>query len=155
MHTCPVTHYLSGVQLNIHCLKIFYLYYLKCVLMLMYLFNNFRLLEIQPKFWSDLNWIEITNKFYPGANSKVINTFFHWWVYNKVPSETRKNVRGNLKQIFKLDVIILRTFFFFFIDTLLFLSKHIMNDETKYIENDDDPEYPRLTVNDDNLLIKL
>lgn len=55
----------------------------------------YRLLKINPQHWSDLNWVKITKKLYPGASSKVINTIFHWWITRKVPLELRQDVRGN------------------------------------------------------------
>lgn len=50
----------------------------------------------KPKYWSDINWVDITNNLYPGASSKVIVTMFHWWITDKVPTEIKKNVQGNL-----------------------------------------------------------
>lgn len=55
----------------------------------------YRLLKINPKSWSDLNWVEISNELYPGACFKVINIMFHWWITSKVPTELRGDVKGN------------------------------------------------------------
>lgn len=44
-----------------------------------------------------MNWVEITNKLYPGAKSKVICGFFHSWIDKKVPSQIKKNVTGKLE----------------------------------------------------------
>ncbi|XP_025412502.1 probable ATP-dependent helicase PF08_0048 [Sipha flava] len=57
------------------------------------------LLQKNVKYWSDINWNEITNKLYPGANSKVISTIFNWWICKKVPAEIRSNIRGTLKYL--------------------------------------------------------
>lgn len=64
-----------------------------------FFFFVFRLLQQNVKYWSDINWLEITNKWYPGANCKVISTIFTWWVHNKVPTEFRNDVKSN----FNLD----------------------------------------------------
>lgn len=62
---------------------------------LYYLFYYFfSLLKLKPKLWTDINWIKVTKKLYPGANSKVINTMFRWWVHHTVPSKVLKNVKG-------------------------------------------------------------
>ncbi|XP_060878362.1 MATH and LRR domain-containing protein PFE0570w-like [Metopolophium dirhodum] len=87
--------------------------------------------QINPKHWSDLNWIEITNKLYPGAKSKVICSFFHSWIDKKVPSDIKKNVR----------------------DTIHYLNRHEVDKLQKRIDKHGEREYPRLTVNDYDLLV--
>lgn len=52
-------------------------------------------MEKNPENWSDLNWVDITNELYPNAQSKLIVTFFHWWISARVPSELRSDVKGN------------------------------------------------------------
>ncbi|XP_008181167.2 putative uncharacterized protein DDB_G0282133 [Acyrthosiphon pisum] len=87
--------------------------------------------QINPKHWSDLNWIEITNKLYPGAKSKVICGFFHTWIDKKVPSDIKENVRY----------------------TLDYLNAHKVDKLKIRIDKYGEREFPRLTVKDYDLLV--
>ncbi|XP_015372907.1 PREDICTED: uncharacterized protein LOC107168120 [Diuraphis noxia] len=87
--------------------------------------------KINPKHWSDLNWIEITNLLYPGANSKVICGFFHSWVSKKVPSNIKENIR----------------------DTLIYLRKYEVEKLQQRINKRGEREFPRLTVKHYDLLV--
>ncbi|KAL5234935.1 hypothetical protein ACI65C_002345 [Semiaphis heraclei] len=84
-----------------------------------------------PKYWSDLNWIEITNLLYPGANSKVICSFFHSWIDKKVPSNIKENIR----------------------DTLVYLREHEVEKLKNRICINGEREFPRLTVKHYDLLV--
>ncbi|XP_022169602.1 protein PFF0380w-like [Myzus persicae] len=104
----------------------------KPILMSTFNLTTLKLLkQINAKHWSDLDWIEITNKLYPGANSKVICTFFHSWIDRKVPSK----IKGNIQ------------------DTLNYLQCHEVDKLKKRIDKHGEREFPRLTVKHFDLLV--
>ncbi|XP_026811205.1 LOW QUALITY PROTEIN: GATA zinc finger domain-containing protein 14-like, partial [Rhopalosiphum maidis] len=106
----------------------------KPIKMLTLRLNILELLEQQnPKHFSDVDWKEITNQLYPGANSKLICSFFHSWYDKIVPSDIKKSIK----------------------DTLFYLRKHKVEKIRKEIHERGEREFPRLTVQDYDLLVNI
>ncbi|XP_060836629.1 protein PFF0380w-like [Rhopalosiphum padi] len=104
----------------------------KPIKMLTLRLNILELLEQQnPKHFSDVDWKEITNQLYPGANSKLICSFFHSWYDKIVPSDIKKSIK----------------------DTLFYLRKHKVEKIRKEISERGEREFPRRTVQDYDLLV--
>ncbi|XP_025203867.1 uncharacterized protein LOC112600780, partial [Melanaphis sacchari] len=89
------------------------------------------LLQQNHKYFADVNWIEITNQLYPGANSNIIFRLFRQWFIRIVPSQLKNNIK----------------------DTLFYLKVHYEDKLKKEIQENDEREFPRLTVQDYDLLV--
>lgn len=80
---------------------------------------------------------------------------FHWWVCKNVSLEMRNCVRGNII-LFKLIIyyslkLIITNVFFFFVDTLKYLSNGPMNDVLYQIAHKEQKYFPALEV-ENNIL---